>query len=333
MKASSRWVPRSTERILTVIMIAGFVLLALTSPETILTTTGLQGFLTYLSVPILIGLGQMAAICVGQLNLSIGALGGLCCALMAILMADSGWPVPVALLAGVVVTAALGALNGLLIVATGLHGFIVTLATMTILIGGQFAVIGSRTVSEYSPALRTFGREGVLGVPYVFVATVMIAAAVSVYFARTYSGRKVLATGGSPVAARLSGISNNRSLVIAFMISGLLTGCAAVVTMTSLPGINTSVGKDWMLASFAAPLIGGVLLTGGSIAVYGTVAAACILRIVDVARAQFLLDPAWTYFITGGVVLFSVAISETGFRLRSAPTPKAERTTGGMATA
>ena len=99
-------------------------------------------------------------------------------------------------------------------------------------------------------------------------------------------------------------------MVLAYTVSGFLTGLAALATIASLTGINQSIGTDWLLPSFAAPIIAGVLLTGGSVAVYGTIFAAGILRILDVARAQFLLDPSWTNFVIGAVVLSTVAISE-----------------------
>src|SRR5207244_2750174 len=81
---------------------------------------------------------------------------------------------------------------------------------------------------------------------------------------------------------------------------------AAVTATASLPGVNRSVGGDWLLPSFAAPIIGGVALTGGSVAVFGTVLAAFVMRLVDAARAQFSLDPSWVNFLIGVVVLGTV---------------------------
>jgi ribose transport system permease protein len=72
---------------------------------------------------------------------------------------------------------------------------------------------------------------------------------------------------------------------------------------------------DWLLSSFAAPIIGGMALSGGSVSVTGTVLAALIIRLVDVARAQFSLDPNWVNFVIGAVVLGTVVLtnrSQTG---------------------
>lgn len=292
------------------LFIVGAVVLTVATGGNMLSHQSVLSFFTYLCVPVLIGLSQMVVLAVGQLNLSIGAMGGVATALMAVAMADYGVPVPVALLLGLAVGGVVGAINGLLVVVTGLNGFIVTLGTMTVLLGVQYALVQSFTIDAYSEALKGFGRINLFGVPAVFAITVVVAIALSLFFSRTVFGRRILATGGSEKAALLSGISNPRSTVAAFAVAGLLIGVAAMITMTTLPGINRSIGGDWLLASFAAPIIGGALLTGGSVVVYGTIAAAMLLRLVDFARAQFSLDPSWTNFIIGAVVLTTVAIGE-----------------------
>jgi ribose transport system permease protein len=80
--------------------------------------------------------------------------------------------------------------------------------------------------------------------------------------------------------------------------------------VASAPGVNSSIGGDWLLPSFAAPIIGGVALTGGSVAVLGTVLAAFVVRLVDVARAQFSLDPSWVSLVVGVVVLGTVVLTQ-----------------------
>lgn len=295
---------------LTLLVIVGFAALTIATNGNMLSHQSLLSFFTYLCVPVLIGLSQMVVLAVGQLNLAIGAMGGATTAIMAVLLANHGMPVPLALLVGLLAAGTFGAINGLLVVLTGLNGFIVTLGTMTILIGVQYALVRSFTIDAYSQTLKGFGRLNILSVPLIFIVTIAVAALLSIFFSRTVLGRRILATGGSDKAAMLSGISNAASTVWAFAISGLLIGVAAVITMTTLPGINRSIGGDWLLASFAAPIIGGALLTGGTAVVYGTIVAAMLLRLVDFARAQFALDPSWTNFIIGAVVLATVALGE-----------------------
>lgn len=303
---------------LTLIFIGGFIALTIASGGNLLSHQSLLSFFTYLCVPILIGLSQMVTLAVGQLNLAIGAMGGAVSGLMAVAMVDLGVPTWLGLLIGMAAATIIGAINGILIIVTGLNGFIVTLGTMTVLLGVQYALVGTRIFDTYSSALKSFGRVNWFGVPLVFLITLAVALCLSIFFKRSVPGRRILATGGSSKAALLSGISNSASIVLAFTVSGILIGVAAIVTLTTLPGVNRSIGGDWLLASFAAPIIGGALLTGGASIVYGTIVAAMVLRLVDVVRVELALDPSWTNFVIGGVVLVTVAIGE--FRKRRTAT-------------
>ncbi|MET9730417.1 ABC transporter permease [Streptomyces sp. NPDC006458] len=297
---------RSTTMTLLVVALVGYIALGVTSSGTFFSGPSVRTFLQYLATPILIGLAQMVALCVGQLNLAVGALGGFSACLMGVLMADSGVPAPLAVLAGVATATLVGLVTGLFIVATQINGFIVTLGTMTILLGAQHRLSGTRTIDGYSETLRDLGRAAPLNIPLVFLVALATAALLAAFMYRTTAGRRLLAAGGNPLAARLSGISTNRQIVLAHTVSGLLVGVAAVVATASLPGVNRSVGGDWLLPSFAAPIIGGVALTGGAVAVFGTVLAAFVMRLIDAARAQFSLDPSWVNFLIGVVVLGTV---------------------------
>jgi ribose transport system permease protein len=299
-----------TEASLSVIFVIGFLALVLTSNGVFLSRASLQGFLTYLAVPITIGLAQMVVLCIGQMNLAVGTMGGVSCAIMAVLMADHNLPIWLAIIIGLFSATAMGAINGALVVLTQLNGFIITLGTYTILLGFQYRLVKTFTIDKYPSSLPEFGRRNFLGFPYILVVSLLTAVLLSLFFSRTIMGRRVLATGGNPLAARLSGVSNNRSVFIAHTLSGLLIGVASVITIASLPGINRSIGGDWLLASFAAPIIGGVLMSGGTIAIYGTVIAAGVVRLVDIARAQYSLDPSIVSLSVGVVTLSTVALSE-----------------------
>ena len=307
-RSRARRFARSTEMSLLTIGVLGFAVLAVGSHGGLLHGNSVRGILTYLTVPILIGLAQLVVLAAGQMNLSVGALGGFLAVLTAGLMADHGVPAPLAILAAVLAGALIGAVNGVLVVATRINGFIVTLATMTILLGLQYRVAGTRTIDAGSPGLRRFGDLAVLNIPVIFVVALAVAGALAFVLRRSVAGRRLLASGGNPLAAQLSGISNGRILVLAHTLSGLIIGIAAVLTVASAPGVNKSIGGDWLLPSFAAPIIGGAALAGGSVSVLGTVLAAFIVRLVDITRAQYSLDPSWVNFTVGAVVLGTVVI-------------------------
>jgi ribose transport system permease protein len=300
---------KSNETTLAVVAVVGYAALAVASGGSLLNGSAIETFFTYLAVPVLIGLAQLVALAVGQMNLSVGALGGFVACAGGVAMAQHGIPVWLAVPGALALGALVGMLNGVLVVLTRINGFIVTLATMTILTGLQYELVGTTTVDNYSPVLRDLGRTAIFHIPVVFLVALAVAVTLAVFLRRGIWGRYLLASGGNPLAARLSGISNNRSIILAHALSGLLIGVAAVVTLASAPGVNQSIGGDWLLASFAAPIIGGVALSGGAVSVSGTVLAAIIIRLVDVARAQFSLNPSWVNFVVGAVVLGTVVLT------------------------
>jgi ribose transport system permease protein len=301
---------RSSEFTLAVLALAGFIALASTTHGNLLHGDTLRAVFQYLAVPILVGLAQMAVLGVGQMNLSVGVLTGFCAMVAAWLMVQAGLPAWVAVIAAVLVGAAVGAVNGLVVIFTRINGFIVTLATSSIIDGLRYGVHGTSTYQGYSPDLVRFGQGSTLGVPNAFLIAAVVAALVAVFFHRISAGRKLLATGGNPLAARLSGISNDRSIVLAHTISGLLAGIAGVVVAALSGSVNASIGDDLLLPSFAAPIIGGVALAGGAVSVLGTCLAAFIVRLVDVAQAQYSIDPSWVSLIVGAVVLGAVLLTQ-----------------------
>jgi ribose transport system permease protein len=311
---------RTPEFTLGVIAAAGFVALAIATGGNLLSAGTLEAFFRFLAVPIVIGLSQMVVLAVGQMNLAVGALTGFCAMVAAWLMLEAGLPAPIAVLAALTLGLAVGVANGALVVLTRINGFIVTLATMTIIQGLRYGVNGPDTFQGYSEGLRAFGRASILGLPAVFLVAIAVAILVALFFGRTVTGRQLLASGGSPFAARLSGISNDRSLIIAHGLSGLLAGVAAVITVSASGSVNATIGDDLLLPSFAAPIIGGVALAGGMVSVVGTLLAAFLVRLVDVMQAQFGINPRWVDLIIGAVVLGAVLLGTLRQRIRERST-------------
>ncbi|MBB5868379.1 ribose transport system permease protein [Allocatelliglobosispora scoriae] len=299
----SRRTVRTAEFTLVALAVIGFVALSIATQGNMLTADTLGAFFRFLAVPMVIGLAQMVVLAIGQMNLSVGVLTGYCAMIGAWLMIEVGLPTPVAVLAAIALGALVGLGNGLLVVFTRINAFIVTLATMTIIEGLRYGVHGPGTYQDYSPGLQWFGQKSLLGLPLVFLAAAVVAVLVWLFFARTVAGRHLLASGGSPFAARLSGVSNPRSILIAHALSGLLAGVAAVLTLAQSGSVNATIGDDLLLPSFAAPIIGGVALAGGVVSVLGTCLAAFIIRLVDVTQAQFGINRRWVDLIVGAVVL------------------------------
>jgi ribose transport system permease protein len=133
-----------------------------------------------------------------------------------------------------------------------------------------------------------------------------VAALLGVFFARTVPGRHLLAYGGNPAAAELSGVSREWVVVAAHVLSGLLAAGAAVLAVAQLGSAQPTIGADWLLLSFAAPIIGGAALTGGSISVLGTMFAVILIALIENGMVLAKVDPYWVQFLLGALILAAV---------------------------
>lgn len=295
---------------LALLVVVTFMALAVKTDFETMSAGTREAFLRYLAVPVVIGLAQMVPLAVGQLNLSVGALAGFCTMATAWLHIHWDWPLWVVLLVCLLLGAAVGLVNGLLVVGTRINGFVVTLGTLTVLEGLRYGVNKTSTFQRWAPGLVQFGRHAPLGVPVPFIAASIVAVGVAVYFHRTVSGRQLLACGGNGTAARLSGISTDRSIIVAHTISGLLVGIAAVLLLSNSDSVNSTVGDDLLLPSFAAPIIGGVAIAGGVVSVAGTMLAAALVRTIQLGQVQLEVDRRWIDLVIGVVVLLAVLVGQ-----------------------
>ena len=116
----------------------------------------------------------------------------------------------------------------------------------------------------YLPAdFQAFGNASVLGVPLIFLVAILVSVVMGVVFKYTSFGRQILAFGANPRAAELNGVPLVRLQVAIYALSGLLAAAAAVLLIARLGDADPTVGNDWLLVSFAAPIIGGARLAGG----------------------------------------------------------------------
>ena len=236
-----------------------------------------------LAVDIVIGFSTMVVLATGGMNLAIGSIG--VCAVMAsgYLMQTIGLPIPVAMALALGLGAFLGWLNGFVIVRSGVNSFI-TLASASLFLGGMFILSKAQTFNALPPEIAAFGRMrwGGFVSPLLLVA-LAIGAVLVVLFRYTALGREILAAGANPRAAELSGVPVGRAIIIAHTLSGALAASAGLMLVFRLGAAMPSIGQDWLLPSFLAPVLGGTLLAGGFVSIVGTILGA--LLVTTLARA------------------------------------------------
>src|SRR5690606_19950918 len=153
---------------------------------------------------------------------------------------------------------------GFVIVRSGVNSFIITLASASLFLGGMLILSKAQTFNALPPEIAAFGRMrwGGFVSPLLLVA-LAIGVALIVLFRFTALGREILAAGANPRAAELSGVPVGRAVIIAHTLSGALAASAGLMLVFRLGAAMPSIGQDWLLPSFLAPVLGGTLLAGG----------------------------------------------------------------------
>jgi ribose transport system permease protein len=290
---------------LLVAILIGCAALALFTPN-FLTEFNIYVTLRSFCVGLLVGFAQMVTLGVGQMNIAVGALGGLVAIAVGGMMEKLGLPVIAAVPLALAIGAFGGLINGLLTVRTGINGFIITLATASAFTGINLGITESIPFYKMPPGFVAFGSDRLSAFPYLLIAPLIVAAILGLFLSRTVPGRQLLAVGGNPHAAELSGISRGRIIVFAHVLSGLLAGGAAILAVAQLGSAQPSIGADWLLLSFAAPIIGGAALTGGHISVLGTMLAVVLIALIENGMVLAKVDPYWVQFLLGALILAAV---------------------------
>lgn len=276
------------------------------------------------STTAIVGMAQMVIIGLGGMNLSVGAIGGLASVVAGGLMAAMNLPPWLATLGGLAVGMLCGAFNGFLIVRLGVSGvtsFLVTLASASVFTGFILGITQSVPFYNLPAGFTYVGNTQVFGVPLMLGVMTVVALLVGFLFNRLGLGRQILAIGGNIKAAELSGVPISRVVLTAHVISGLLAASAGILLVSRLGSAHPDVGKDWMLASFAAPIIGGTRLAGGKVSVFGAVLGAILLALIANGLVFLNIDIYWNTFIQGLIILGAVFLD----RLRSVSAERLER--------
>jgi len=263
---------------------------------------------------VVVGLSQLSVLSIGQMNLALPAISVSSAMVLAYLSQSVKIPFVIAVLATLLVGAIMGALQGILVAYGGLNAFITTLGLANLYMGVMFLASGSAFYPGVSGELARLGTAEMLSIPLITWIAAIVAVAVFVTFQRTVSGRETLAVGASNRAALFSAIPVRRRMMLAHAFSGLLAAAAAVLAVANLAELDTSLGQQWLLPSFVAPVLGGSLLTGGRVTVVGTVLGGLLLAVLQSGLVVLGVNQYWYQMGLGLVLLFAIFIGQARVR-------------------
>jgi ribose transport system permease protein len=257
-----------------------------------------------------VALGMTFVILTGGIDLSVGSVLSLCSVVAAMLFANGqGYPLPIVLLATLVLGAIIGAINGGLIIWRQVAPFIVTLAMMGIALGSALTIADGKPIGgiQGTYAWIGAGRIGdLIPVPVVIMSVSYVIGAIVLRY--TPYGRAVYAVGGNELAARLSGIAVNRVKLITYTLSGFCSALGAIIFSARVTVGDPWAGRGLELDAIAAVVIGGTSLFGGIGSVWGTFLGTLIIIIVNNLLNLMNVSPYTQGIAKGLIILIAIAL-------------------------
>ena len=270
----------------------------------------------------IISIGSAFVILTGGIDLSVGSVAAVSAVTAAILM-RTGIPAIVACLLTVVIAAAYGTLNGLLITKIAVPPLIATLATMTSLRGVAFILTGGMPIFGFSTTFGQFAAGTFLGLPYPVILLLALYLFAIWFLSRTTTGRYIYGVGSNEEASRLSGINVSGVKIFTYMISGLLAGVAGLVLLSRTNSGQPTAASGYEMEAITSVVLGGIALTGGDGKISLVLVGAVIMGVLKTGMVMLNVNDYVQMLIQGMVLVLAVALSTLtqGVRKRLADLP------------
>lgn len=295
---------RSWEALLLAVMVAVFVINSFASPY-FLNAWNLSDATFNFTEKGMIAFAMALLIIAGEIDLSVASIMALASTMMGLAM-TAGFGTPVLVAVGIGTGLACGAVNGFMVARLGLPSIVVTIGTMSLFRGIGYIVLGDQAFTGYPDAFAYFGQGYVWWVfSFELLLFALFAIAFYVLLHRTNFGRAVYVIGNNATAALFSGLRVDRIRFILFLLTGLMSGIAAVCLTSRLGSTRPSIATGMELEVVTMVVLGGVNILGGSGSIPGVVLAAIIMGLVTFGFG-LLNVPGIVMSIFMGILLIGV---------------------------
>jgi ribose transport system permease protein len=253
-----------------------------------------------------VAIGMTLVLIAGGIDLSVGSVMALGGSVFGLLFVDQGVPLPLAILASLLVGAAAGLFNGLIVVGWSIPSFIVTLGTLEIGRGLAYLVTDSQTKYVGSKLEWLSQPLGGLGISPAFLSALVLVLLLQFLLVRTVPGRLLVAIGTNEEAVRLSGLDPRPVKLGAFVLSGLFAALAALFQVARLSSADPNGGIGLELSAIAAVVIGGTSLMGGRGSVFRSFLGVLIISLMQSGLASIGAQEPTKRVVTGLVIVLAV---------------------------
>jgi rhamnose transport system permease protein len=296
------------EAILAVLLVLALAVLAMQS-DRFFTVDNLLNQGRLMAEVGLVALAMTFVIVSAGIDLSVGSILGLVAILLGVFWQKLGIPLPLAMFLGVVVGGIAGLVNGIIITRFRVPPLIATLATLALYRGLAEGISQARSVRGYPEWFFVLGQGEVLGVPtqlWIFLACAVVAAIV---LGMSTFGRATYATGANIVAARFSGIPVDRTILLIYAASGLISGLAAIIFVSRVSTTRSDMGTGLELDVITAVVLGGTSIFGGRGTIIGTLLGLILMQALKNGLALAGVKGDGTIVVIGLILIATIIIS------------------------
>ncbi|NNH62008.1 ABC transporter permease [Rhizobium laguerreae] len=252
----------------------------------------------------------------GEIDLSVAAIIALASTAMGA-AAQVGIGTPGLVAIGIGTGLACGIFNGVLVSVLKLPSIVVTIGTMSLFRGISYIVLGDQAYGKYPADFAYFGQGYVVWVfSFEFVLFIVLAILFAILLHATNFGRQVYAIGNNDFAARFSGIPVERVKFILFLLTGVMSGIAAVCLTSRLGSTRPSIAQGWELEVVTMVVLGGVSILGGSGTIVGVVIAAFVMGLVTFGLGLLNVPGIVMSIFIGLLLIITIAIPIIARRIK-----------------
>ena len=274
-----------------------------------LTVDNFKDILLNISILTIVALAQTMVIITHGIDLSVSAMIGLVAMMVAfVLKQNPEIPVAFTVVLGMALGTVLGSFNGLVITFGKVPPIIATLGTLSIFRGLVFYYSQGTWINSFElpKSFKLLSKGTPLGLPNMVIMAMIVAVVVYYFLNYTRTGRDIFAVGSNPDAAQFAGIRKQRIIFLVYLISGLLSGLAAVLWVSRFESAQTNTALGFELQTVAASVVGGVSISGGVGTVPGVLLGALLLGIIQNSLTLIRISPFWQLAAQGLLILIAV---------------------------
>ena len=312
------------------IILVGILIGVSIADPTFISMQNVLNILKQASTKGILALGVAGLIVLAGTDLSIGRVVGLSAAFTAALVQSVEFsgryfpqmttqlPIIVPLLVSVAVAVIFSLINGFGVAYLKMHAFIITLGTQLIAYGCNCLFIeaqpsgSAQALSSFEPVFKQWAAGsiviGTVKIPYVVIYFLVIAAIMWVIWNKTRLGKNMFAVGGNMEAAAVSGVNVPKTIMLVFLMSGILYGIASYLEAARILSVGSNTGLNYETDAISAAVIGGVSFSGGVGTIQGVVIGAIILQAINYSMLFLGINPYIQYIVRGLIIILAVAI-------------------------